>query len=259
MNSLIQVSFAHFESINFNAKKKIRNTLFTVGYPLLQSYSLKLLIFSTLTVTSLSSSYLYLAFSKSALILIALSAFHSLLLLPVLLSLNNSFYKKVNYSNEKHHDLSDLDLDDQESENDFDYKSRKSYYKSNVRQRLNEQPAFYYTEKWFDGKQLTTNRCSTVTIPRLIMNQPNKKDSKLNEDLNFLTGNKLNTVNSRASNKLDPVISTQTMNEHKPAWIKDQDMREDVIKKFNEFWNLNSSNEFHSKNNFNKQQTGEKF
>ena len=256
-NCIIHVSCAYFESIYFSTKKKIRNTLFTIGLPLTQSYLLKFLTIASITfaspTSSLSSiSYIYLTFAKSALILIGLGVYHELFLLPVLLSLSNSLCKKPIYSNEKH-DLSDLELDDQESEDDFYYrKSHKSYYKCN-RERFSEQPPFYYTEKWFDGKQLTVNRCATVTIPRLVMKQP-KSNDKLNDNINFLTGNRLNAINARAA-------SSDQQQKNQQAWNNHEDMRIDVIQKFNEHWkHLNDGFRLNSKDHlakdFLKQQTG---
>lgn len=251
-NSIVHVSCAYFESLNFGGKKRIRNTLFTVGFPLSCSYLLKLitiiLIISTDSFSLSSINYIYLTFGKSLLILVILGAFHELFLLPVLLSLSNSLCKKPIYSSSDKslHDLSDLDLDqDNEDRDFFGRKSHKSYYKTSNREHLHEQPPFYYTEKWFDGKSLTVNRCATVTIPRLIMKQP-KGGDKLNDNVNFLTGNKLNAINARTiNNDLDKQPKNQST-----AWSSnDEDLRNDVIKKFNQHWaHLNYDFRLESKN-----------
>lgn len=241
-NSVVHVACAYFESANFSVKKRIRNTLFTVGFPLLSGYLLKLLIVASVSLPTNSSesiSYIYLAFGKSALILLALAAFTELFLLPVLLSLGSSLCRKPTYtsSSDKHlSELSDLDSEDAESDDDFFYRrSHKSYYKCANRERLvHEQPPFYYTEKWFDGRNLTVgpNRCATVTIPRLLMKQPKGGDKLLNENINFLTGNRLSAINARTMNngQFDPQKSQPTI------WANDEDIRNDVISKFNKHW-----------------------
>lgn len=244
-NRIVHVCCAYFESANYNSKKKIRNTLFTIGLPLVQSYFLKLLIVASVTLSSSSLSsinYIYLTIGKFVLILIALCAFHELLLLPVLLALSSSLCSKPNYSSDKHlHDLSDLD--DQDSEDDFNRKTRKSYYKCNARQRLHD-PPFYYTEKWFDGKQLTiNNRCTTISIPRLIMNQP--KGDRLIDDANFLTNSKRpSTSNSRtiAGSQLADPQAKNLQTKQATIWSNDEDIRNDVINKFNEHWKHMNSN-----------------
>lgn len=241
-NSIVHVACAFFESANFSAKKKIRNTLFTVGFPLLTGYLLKLLIVASIvlpTNTSEPINYVYLTFGKSILILVALGAFTELFLLPVLLSLGSSLCRQPTYSSssDKHlPDLSDLDSEDQEIEDDFLYRrSHKSYYKCANRERLgHEQPPFYYTEKWFDGRNLTVgpSRCATVTIPRLLMKQP-KSGDKSNENANFLTGNRLSTINARtmSNGQFD-----QPKNQPQGIWANDEDIRNDVISKFNKHW-----------------------
>lgn len=243
-NSIVHVACAFYESANFSAKKKIRNTLFTVGFPLLTGYLLKLLIVASIalpTSPSESINYIYLAFGKSVLILTALGAFTELFLLPVLLSLGSSLCRQPAYtsSSDKHlPDLSDLDSEVLESEDDFfNRRTHKTYYKSANRERLVHEPPFYssfFTEKWFDGRNLTVgpNRCATVTMPRLLMKQP-KGGDKLNDNINFLTGNRLSAINARAmgNSQFD-----QTKSQQQGIWANDEDIRNDVISKFNKHW-----------------------
>lgn len=257
-NSIVHLSYAYYESINLSGKKKIRNTLFTIGLPLIQNYLLKfLIVLSIVQSTSFSSvNHFYLVFGKSILILIALAIFHELLLLPILLSFSDSMCSESMYSTDKHlNDLSDLDED---SDDDFNRKNKKSYYKSNTRHRLHDSSPFYYTEKFFDGKQLTINNRS-VGIPRLI--QPTS--DKLDNEINFLASdNKLSVINARTMSKMNShhVPIEQPKNQPITIWSNDEDIRNDVISKFNDHWRQINQTDHPSNKLINrdvlKQQTG---